>query len=1382
MTKIVDIIDFHAGYGSQVRLVASYYNEEDENANAEHMRGYVPIRSHRDAFTQLALAQLPSKENKEKVFMLTGSFGTGKSHLCLMLANYFSVKSTSPEMKAFFDNWAKRDKIGSDKVRSWRGDGRYLVVPCDFLQETQTFEDVILTATEFALEKDGASNIILDTQFKSALSQIEEWENRQATGQPSGVFTDFLEFLGGDNPEKELQKLKRDLSQNKSTAIQLFQDTYRQATGQLLSFRTNTLRETLQTLLSGTEFQKRYKGMVILADEFGYALSEGRVAMSVFQGFAEMSKDGVAGMQLAFIGTGHRRFEAYGANTPAQLDFRTVQDRVTEVSLEAEELEQIIAALISTKSSSPEWQQNVVGKNNWLLTRMASNAKKLNLFKYLNEPEILEQIVKNIYPVHPLATYCLTRMSKELGSAARSVFSFFREFRDVIEDLPEGSYAWFVRNNEITKPSGDLSIYTPAFLALYFKESISSTNVTVRPEIRDYIRNYLGAVEEARRFAYKNTLTQKINPFTQAVLDLILVYRVSNINVTSANLEVGLNLNQPSEKKQLASEIKSLFDDKIIFKAPSGEYEFRRTDMADIESLINQAKQDVLDLPINHSNQMTSLVSKKWDEWTEAKGHNQSYLGDKRLLRLFAVPLELTTKHKAANGTQISYWEYLEQRRTANKNWNESYDSTMVYVLCETEADIQAAQQAVKGNKNSTVIVGVPRAPIPYRESVTNLITLESFSESDVYSKLEFQEKALVDEMRGNENQKNGFIGDFLRVRERYLEAKGLHWYREGGKTLVSDPVNDSEPADALMNELFKKRNTISHDYLSKVHPKSFAGIRDNALKEAVSALVQIEKPVQIDTRERDNRGEIRYLQIALAQHGILVQKADFSGPIGHYELEPNYSKYAHKYPALVDLIEKIKSIKPGTPLNISVLLAELSEAPYGLGPYALSIYFACAIRYLGDELRLKVNSTGLGYSPTNDADIIIDLATGKHPHAIFERRPLNKATTQLINSTYNMFSSMPVSAGSQQTRLEAWFAIQGWWKNRTRLERSVGIYDDETTVWSLMDMLAKQADSDAAGQTLLEDIKEIYGHDLDVELKQNSVEEITENLESDKLIAESRAIEIKTILVKTLSGLFSPTGETYQAFSEAINAWYENLHPDQKLLTADWQSPASKSILEAVPRLQDVEKMFLDIIPASHGFNLGKVDDWSFDQTQNYVNLFKDAFEKIETSLPKVTAPVWKTSVDSVPGFQGQPVIKYHGSVNLKVSLPEADVKVRITKNEDPITSKQFILVEKGDEEFQVTDSCTYLLVSQNLSGEFSRVVRVAFTNLDEGYKLISEMSPKLEPSEREYRFRNPVDKNGLTVLLKDIIENLKKDDRISESDILSAFKEALDTLAKKK
>jgi hypothetical protein len=237
MTKIFDLVNFHTAYGDQVRLLDYYYNDND---NREHMRGYVPIRSHREAFIALAQSQLPNKENKEKVFMLTGSYGTGKSHLC--------SKQTDPEMVSFFENWAKRDPDGSEKIRNMRGSGRYLVALCDF-GEAKLFDEMLISALEKALNNEGAENIVLDTQFKGALSWIEEYEQDEQTGQPVGTFSDFLTYLGGDDPRQALEQLKINLSSNLNLAMDQFQEAYQKATKSKMQFKNDSLLDILKDLL-----------------------------------------------------------------------------------------------------------------------------------------------------------------------------------------------------------------------------------------------------------------------------------------------------------------------------------------------------------------------------------------------------------------------------------------------------------------------------------------------------------------------------------------------------------------------------------------------------------------------------------------------------------------------------------------------------------------------------------------------------------------------------------------------------------------------------------------------------------------------------------------------------------------------------------------------------------------------------------------------------------------------------------------------------------------------------------------------------------------------------------------------------------------------------
>lgn len=1379
MIKIFDLINYHSSYGKQVRLLEYYY---DDKQNREHMMGYRPIRSHRQAFLELAQAQLPDKNNKEKVLMLTGSIGTGKSHLCLMLANYFSHKTTDLEMQSFFSNWAERDPDGAEKIQTWRGDGRYLVAPCDF-GIPYPFEDMVLNAIERALQAEGAEEITLSTHFKGALRVIESLEEGKKSGKPSGMFEDFLSSLGGDDPQIELENLKAGLARNESTAMTLFQTTYQTAAKQKYAFRLDNLKAILTDLLSNKAFQKRFKGLVVIADEFGYALNENRVTLSVFQAFAEMSKDGVDGMQLIFVGVGHRRLPAYANNPLLQIDFRVVADRTTEVSLESEELEQIISSLISPKTQDPIWQNEVIGKNNWLLSQLASKAKQHALFDYLSEPDLKEQIVENIYPMHPMATYCLTKMSQELGSDARSVFAFFRDFSSPLD----GSYTWFVKNVEVTKPNGELNIYTPDYLARYFRESEKATQVDVRPEIKEHIRNYQAAVEEARRYAYQRKITKEIDSFTQQVLDLIFVYRVSNVNVVQETLEFGLNIQRPNEKKSLASEIKSLLEDKIIFKSPSGEYEFRRSDMLDLDALIAEERQRVLEQHFDIGKKLVDLADRGWDDFIEAKGHNQLYLGDKRLFRIFTTPQELTEKRTIADGSEISYWQSLEQRRLNQKSWGDKYDGTVVYVLCENETDVKLAQQAVKSNDDKTIIVGIPKMPLPVREEVINLMAVLNFKETEEYKKMDFMERAVVDEILGRENQKTGRYGDLIKARDQYSKAGDLYWFREDGKTHLNFVNNEYEPADALMKRLYDKRNTVSHEYLSKAHPKTFSGKKDASLFEAVNGLVSIDKPIKIDHSENENKGEKRYLLKALANEGLLVQEGDYDGNVAYYQLETNLERYRHKYPALVDLIEELKQIQRGETINLWGVLSKFTDTPYGLGPHSLSIFTAFAFRFFGDELRLKINPQGFGYSPTDDPEIIIDVATGQFPAAEIERRVINQPTINLINKIFNSFSEKPAPAATQQTLSEAWGTLLAWWKGLTHLEKALGIYQEESTTFLLVDFFSKYADNPAGYAVFLEEIKRIYGFSPDAELEENQTQEIITGLTNDKKLIENRSEDIKSNLVECLSGLFNPPGKTYKYYTEAIHKWYENLHPDQKLVNADWQTPTTKSLLDAIPKLQDLEKMLLETIPESWGFRIGKVDDWSQDQSENYIIKFKDALEKINNSLPKVPAPLWKATVEPTSVYQGVPDIRYRNSVTLTVIVPEGGKCVRVTKGFDPIHAKQFESVDKSSNwSIDIEESCAYFLVTQNDQGEFSKVAQLNFTNLDEGNKLIFDKGEQIpiDPEERVFRFNQPVDKPGLVVLLEDIVEklqsvNINSDKRISDRDMIEAFQEIINKIA---
>lgn len=110
MGKISEIIKVNSVLGSEVNLIEELFDVEK---NRKRMANYMPTKGHRDAFEKIikGLYELQDK----RAYILNGSYGTGKSNLLLMIANYLMNNSDSEAMKSFFSNYILREedeKIG----------------------------------------------------------------------------------------------------------------------------------------------------------------------------------------------------------------------------------------------------------------------------------------------------------------------------------------------------------------------------------------------------------------------------------------------------------------------------------------------------------------------------------------------------------------------------------------------------------------------------------------------------------------------------------------------------------------------------------------------------------------------------------------------------------------------------------------------------------------------------------------------------------------------------------------------------------------------------------------------------------------------------------------------------------------------------------------------------------------------------------------------------------------------------------------------------------------------------------------------------------------------------------------------------------------------
>ncbi|RLB93661.1 MAG: hypothetical protein DRH26_03380, partial [Deltaproteobacteria bacterium] len=122
----------------------------------------------------------------KKFYLVTGSYGTGKCHLCLMLANFLSRSSGDPEVSGFYDNYEKLDPDQGKTLRNLRKNCQYLVAICDYNSE-QSFEDVVLKAVFEACEARGIESLV-QTRFDEAERLLSDWEKNQGMQIHSAIF------------------------------------------------------------------------------------------------------------------------------------------------------------------------------------------------------------------------------------------------------------------------------------------------------------------------------------------------------------------------------------------------------------------------------------------------------------------------------------------------------------------------------------------------------------------------------------------------------------------------------------------------------------------------------------------------------------------------------------------------------------------------------------------------------------------------------------------------------------------------------------------------------------------------------------------------------------------------------------------------------------------------------------------------------------------------------------------------------------------------------------------------------------------------------------------------------------------------------------------
>ena len=266
---ISEVVEIHGGYAEFVNLPADLF---DDTNNVERMERYRPIASHRAAFQTLARS-LNAKD--KRCYLLTGPYGSGKSHLCLMFANYLQTPAGEPPMPRFFEHFSKVAPHVAEELKAKRQNRRYLVALCEWGNK-DGFEEVVLRAVEQALYREGLHDK-LETLYKQALEKIEQWRDlSNNAGSNSNFYKAFEQQVKERNPGQTVSQFIKRLDVFDYEALDEFKTIHYQITTARFTSDYSNLVPILKHTLSSDAFRDRYLGILVLFDEFGEALESSR--------------------------------------------------------------------------------------------------------------------------------------------------------------------------------------------------------------------------------------------------------------------------------------------------------------------------------------------------------------------------------------------------------------------------------------------------------------------------------------------------------------------------------------------------------------------------------------------------------------------------------------------------------------------------------------------------------------------------------------------------------------------------------------------------------------------------------------------------------------------------------------------------------------------------------------------------------------------------------------------------------------------------------------------------------------------------------------------------------------------------------------------------
>ena len=435
-------IEVAKGFQTSVNIA---YDLHDENKAAS----FIPTMSSLDIIEDVLLSTASNSTDRARI--LIGAYGRGKSHIILVLLSMLFKKD-----KALYARLLEKMQAYNPELYNYTEE--YLnssrkLLPIVVSGSSSSLTQSFLFALQQALKNEKLDDIMPDTHFTASLNAIESWKNdypdtyKQFLSELNAPVEDFILALKEYNVE----------------AYEKFIELYPKLTAgstfnPFLGFDVVELYEKVVDKLT----DKGYEGVYIVYDEFSKYLesSIGNATISdikLLQDFAEKcARSGKKQMHLMLIC--HKDIANYIDNQlpKDKVDgWRGVSGRFKHTNLHNNfaQMYEIISAVI--KKDSGFWN-SFVNQHKAQFEELEERYTSNGLLEG-SSVEGIHSAIYGCYPLHPVSTFILPRLSEKVAQNERTLFTFLSS-----ED--KYTLSAFLKTAE-----GEFPMLTPDYLYDYFE-------------------------------------------------------------------------------------------------------------------------------------------------------------------------------------------------------------------------------------------------------------------------------------------------------------------------------------------------------------------------------------------------------------------------------------------------------------------------------------------------------------------------------------------------------------------------------------------------------------------------------------------------------------------------------------------------------------------------------------------------------------------------------------------------------------------------------------------------------------------------------------------------------------------------------------------------